>query len=108
MPDLAAFARDVSPTTRVAVVGAEEVERNRRFAEEFALPFPVLTQAASWMSQRYKIRSTPFAFYVDADGKVRAKGIVNRLSQLRDLVDRGRLLTPERETTPNSVSVGGK
>jgi peroxiredoxin len=95
MPDLVALARGNSRLAIVAI-GSENPEANREFAEEFSTPFPFASQPNLWLSSRYRVRSTPFVMYVDDGGVVRAKGIVNRLSQVEQLVERGEKLSPPR------------
>lgn len=95
MPDLVQFAR-ARPGLAVVAIGGPDDERTRTFAAEFRTPFSFLTQPNHWISAKYRVRSTPFAFYLDDAGVVRAKGIVNRLAQLEQLVERGEKLTPPR------------
>jgi len=95
MPDLVRFASERRALSVVAIGGPEDA-RNREFATEFRTPFSLLTQMNYWISAKYRVRSTPFAFYLDDSGIVRAKGIVNRLAQLEQLLDRGEKLTPPR------------
>jgi methylamine dehydrogenase accessory protein MauD len=93
MPDLVAFTA-ARPELAVIAIGGADAERNEQFAREFGTRFPVLTQEQEWISIKYRVRSTPFAFYLDRAGVVRAKGIVNRMTQLEQLVGRGETLTP--------------
>lgn len=93
MPDLVAFAA-TRPELAVIAIGGDDAERNEQFAREFGASFPVVTQEQQWISIKYRVRSTPFAFYLDRAGVVRAKGIVNRMTQLEQLAGRGEKLTP--------------
>lgn len=100
MPELATFAHENVGRIGVYFVAGENVAENREFAGDYNAPFPVLTQPGLSVAGRYKVRSSPFAFYIDADGIVQAKSIVNRLSQLRQLT------MPEPESAPPTASVG--
>jgi methylamine dehydrogenase accessory protein MauD len=48
----------------------------RQWAAETGAQFPVLTQQSRKVSTRYEVFATPFAFLIDEQGIVRAKGIV--------------------------------
>lgn len=87
MPDLVAFAEQ-RPTTDFWFVSTADSAANNNFARQHRLQFPVLTDSDQRVALQYKVRVTPFAFYIDAAGVVRAKSVVNRLSQLRALVQR--------------------
>jgi methylamine dehydrogenase accessory protein MauD len=49
----------------------------REWAAETQAQFPVLIQENWDISKRYEVFATPFAFLLDADGVVLAKGIIN-------------------------------
>lgn len=85
MPDLVTFATQNQERVAVYFVAGQDKEANQRFAQEYSVPFPLLTQSELHIAQRYKVRQSPFAFYIDESGIVRAKAIVNRLSQLQQL-----------------------
>jgi peroxiredoxin len=89
MPELVNFYHEVQGRIYVAFVSSADPEANQKFASENAAEFDVLTEQRVALLGAYKVRSTPFAFYLDHDGIVRSKGIVNRNSQIRALVVRG-------------------
>jgi methylamine dehydrogenase accessory protein MauD len=62
-----------------------DIAEVRAFAEEHhvtALPYVVSTD----LSAAYQIQTTPYAVLVDADGIVRAKGLVNHIEHLESLL----------------------
>jgi methylamine dehydrogenase accessory protein MauD len=82
---------------------------------EMQASFPVLVQEGWDVSRRYEVFATPFAFVLDADGAVRAKGIISSgeyldllLSDASGKVQAARKFVVEEETSvslsPVSVS----
>ena len=60
------------------------------FVEQVRAPVVPVADVAAVAS--YRIRSTPYAVYLDSAGIVGAKGIVNTLEHLESVVERGRSL----------------
>lgn len=77
--------------SRSTFVSGTDFASNAAFAKEYRANFSVLTRENDEMIHRYKVRVTPFAFYIDEDGVVRAKGIVNVYSQLAAMTARAGL-----------------
>jgi methylamine dehydrogenase accessory protein MauD len=70
--------------------------------------FPVAAQHNWSISRRYEVFATPFAFLIDAQGVVQAKGIVSQEQHLRFLRSRRRTKTaarPEAAQVPEAVQV---
>lgn len=57
----------------------------RAFAEENHVTFPYVV--SSDLSHAYNVQNTPYAVLVDAEGIVRAKGLVNHLEHLESLLN---------------------
>lgn len=105
MPELVNFRQEVGGRVDVAFVSSGDAEANRKFARENAVSFDVLTEPRMTLFDAYKVRATPFAFYLDENGLVRAKGIVNQLTQLRALVVRGGGIPEDNEISSPATAV---
>lgn len=82
LPSVTALAR-AEPAVTVAVVSAS--------AEFSSLAkVPAIGIADTAVVAAFRVRSTPFAVYMDVDGVVRAKGIVNTMEHLESVLERGR------------------
>ncbi len=82
VPDLNEFAR-----TRAADFGALFLIRGtpaetQRFVDELDVQVPVALHNDEDLSDKYKTRVTPFAFVIDGEGVVRAKGLANNREHL--------------------------
>ncbi len=60
-----------------------------RLVEQYDPPYPCLAEDGSGAFQRFRVRVTPFAFVIGADGRVLAKGLCNDPGRLRDLLAAG-------------------
>ncbi len=79
MPDLALFA-ERNPNVVIRVVTPDNTEANRRFVAEHSIKVPVINAAEA--RDRFEVKATPFGFAIDEDGRVAAKGLVNRYDDL--------------------------
>jgi methylamine dehydrogenase accessory protein MauD len=79
-PDLNKFVE--KDALAVLAVSNADPEANRRWREEVAAKFPVLSQEHWSVSKKYQTFATPFAFLVDEEGVIRAQGIVNNRQHL--------------------------
>jgi methylamine dehydrogenase accessory protein MauD len=94
IPDLNAFARERRGELNVLFLSRGDVEENRRFAAELDVRVPLAILSDGALADRYKARVTPFAFVIDADGIVRAKGLANNRDHLETLA---RMAKDERD-----------
>jgi methylamine dehydrogenase accessory protein MauD len=62
----------------VLAINHASPEGAREWAAETAAHFPVLIQEDLAVSKRYEVFATPFAFLIDEQGVVKAKGIVGQ------------------------------
>ena len=69
------------PARRRASAGA-----TRRFVEDYAIAVPVAHYPDDSIANAYKARVTPFAFLIDGEGVIRAKGLANNREHLEMLV----------------------
>ena len=83
--DLLPSASAIARSEELAVVVASA---SMRFAEQVEPPAVGVADVAAVAG--WRVRATPFAVYVDPDGVVRAKGIVNTLEHLESVVSKGR------------------
>jgi methylamine dehydrogenase accessory protein MauD len=73
----------------VTVIVAGDRGRAMRAAENFASRIPFLAESSTGAFDRYKVRVTPFAFVIGADGRIQAKGLCNQPSSLRRMLVTG-------------------
>jgi methylamine dehydrogenase accessory protein MauD len=71
---------------QVLAITNGDPEKARRWTEEVGANFPVLTQESWSVSRRYEVFATPFAFLIDEQGVVRAKGLVSRPAYIQYLL----------------------
>ena len=86
IPDLNLFARERAGELRVLFLSRGAPEEARRFADETGVQGPVATHPDQRLPDRYKARVTPFAFLVDGEGVIRAKGLTNNRDHLEMLL----------------------
>jgi thiol-disulfide isomerase/thioredoxin len=77
----------------VVTVVIGTVESAREFAQMYDLPSLTLAEDGSGASDLYRVRVTPFAFVIGADGRVLAKGLCSDPLRLRRVLDLGGLET---------------
>lgn len=82
IPDLNVFARDHESDLGVLYLSRGEPDETRRFIDELEVRVPVALHSDSELPDTYKARVTPFAFLIDGEGIVRAKGLANNRSHL--------------------------
>ena len=82
IPDLQAFAAEKRDQLRVLFLSRGEVEDARTFAREQDVRVPVAVHPDEALAEKYKVRVTPFAFVIDGEGVVRAKGLANNRAHL--------------------------
>jgi methylamine dehydrogenase accessory protein MauD len=106
MPDLARFARLQMPELSTVIVAGANDALNGEFGAVAGPDVAVLGQRDLVITTKYRVRSTPFAFYLDASGTVRAKGITNRFGDLEELVSRGRANEPTQGEPARAIAEG--
>lgn len=82
MPELRAFSAEVNGDISVVIFGRSDKAINAAVAEQYELEMPVLTQSNDDVSRAFRVVATPFVFFVDAQGQIREKGVVNHREQL--------------------------
>lgn len=87
VPDLETFAAEKREQLRVLFLSRGEIEDAQRFAKEQDVRVPVAVHPDESLAEQYKVRVTPFAFLIDAEGVVRAKGLANNRAHLDMLVE---------------------
>lgn len=86
IPDLNAFARQRQRELRVLFLSQGDLEEARRFASELDVQVPVAVHPDYDLPDKYKARVTPFAFLIDGEGVIRAKGLANNREHLEMLL----------------------
>ena len=94
IPDLNAFARERAAELQVLYLSRGNLEETRRFVDELDVRVPVAIHPDHELPDKYKARVTPFAFVIDGEGTVRAKGLANNRDHLEQLL---RMATEEIE-----------
>jgi methylamine dehydrogenase accessory protein MauD len=86
LPHVAQLASGANgiPLRMLAVADGRQ-ESAERMLEKYELPFDCLAEGAGGAFKAYRVRVTPFAFVLDEDGRVLAKGLCNSVSTLRGL-----------------------
>ncbi len=87
IPDLNVFARERRDDLRALFLCRGSIEEARRFAGELDVQVPVAVHPDEQLPDQYKARVTPFAFLIDGEGVVRAKGLANNRSHLDMLLE---------------------
>jgi len=90
MPDLNVFADEMQDELRVLFLSRGEAEPARRFVGETNAQVPVAVHPDESLPEEYKARVTPFAFLIDAEGVIQAKGLANNRSHLDMLLSMAR------------------
>ena len=75
----------------VAAVVPGRREDAAKLVETFDLRFPCLAEDGSGVTDRYRVRVSPFAFVIGQDGRVLAKGLCSDAERLRALLAAGGL-----------------
>lgn len=86
IPDLNVFARERRQELSVLFLSRSELEEARRFAQELDLQVPLAVHPDQSLPDTYKARVTPFAFLIDGEGVVQAKGLANNREHLEMLL----------------------
>jgi thiol-disulfide isomerase/thioredoxin len=83
LPELHAWAND-HPEVGVLWLNAASAQENLRYAAENGASLPMSAHTpADGVVENFKVRVTPFLFFLDEQGVIRAKGLANT----RDAVD---------------------
>jgi peroxiredoxin len=69
-PDLVKLAEKGAPKLQVLMVSRGNEEGNRRKAEAFGYPFPVMLQKSWEISKLYGMFATPIAYLIDENGVI--------------------------------------
>jgi methylamine dehydrogenase accessory protein MauD len=91
IPDLNVFAHEHQGALRVLFLSRSEAEPARAFVEENNIEVPVATVPDEALADKFKVRVTPFAHLIDAEGVVQAKGLANNRQHLDMLVSAAKL-----------------
>lgn len=82
-----------------AIVAFSEVSECREFRRRHQLRDVLFCHAEDAVWDKFKLRSTPFALVLDAQGRVLSKGLVNHIEHLESLV------TAVEHPIPDSLGV---
>jgi len=96
---LATAAGDELGVTAVVPGPRESVER---LVAQYDPPYLCFAEDGSGAFNRFRVRVTPFAFVVGADGRVLAKGLCNDPARLRELLSAGGLEAAAQAVGPGA------
>jgi methylamine dehydrogenase accessory protein MauD len=82
VPDLNVFAKQHAGDIDALFAIRGTANEAQRFVDELELQVPVGVFNDEELPEKYKARVTPFAFLIDGEGVVRAKGLSNNMSHL--------------------------
>ncbi len=105
MPDLNVFARERAAELQVLYLSRGGLEETQRFVDELEVRAPVAVHSDHELPDKYKARVTPFAFVIDGEGIVRAKGLANNRDHLEQLL---RMAKEEIERGPKRSRNGAR
>jgi methylamine dehydrogenase accessory protein MauD len=82
LPELHAWAAD-HPAVGVVWLNLASPEENARYASDTGATLPMLAHTpGDGLVERFKVRVTPFLFFLDEQGTVRARGLANTRAAL--------------------------
>lgn len=93
LPYVDALSTDSDQELTVLTVVAGPPERAGELIEKFKTNHLCLAEGGNRIFDRYRVRVTPFAFIVGADGRVRNKGVCGSGAKLQRLLEGGGLGT---------------
>lgn len=82
VPDLNVFAKQHADDIDALFAIRGTPNEAQRFVDDLGLQVPVGVFNDEELPEKYKARVTPFAFLIDGDAVVRAKGLSNNMSHL--------------------------
>ncbi len=86
MPELQSFADVHRDEIGVVIAGVDDELANREMAERYGLDVPVIAQTERDLTNAFRVVVSPFMFVVDADGRIREKGVVATRRQIEQKV----------------------
>ena len=89
IPDLNVFSNERREELHVLFLSHGEADATERFAREHGIQVPVASFPDDGLANAYKARVTPFAFFIDSEGVIQAKGLANNREHLEMLVRSG-------------------
>jgi methylamine dehydrogenase accessory protein MauD len=87
VPHLNDVARERRRETAMLAVCFGATDACARLARETGIRVPLVADPTNVVGAHYEVRSTPFAFLVDANGTILIRGIVNSWPQIEALLD---------------------
>jgi methylamine dehydrogenase accessory protein MauD len=108
IPDLNELARTRDADLSALFLIRGELAEAQRFVDELEVRVPVALHNDEELPEKYKARVTPFAFLIDGEGIVRAKGLANNREHLDMLLRMAEDETKGRgHASRNGVAIEG-
>lgn len=106
VPHIGALANSAAGLEVMTVVAGPS-EQARAMADRFGPGLPCLAEDTGGVFDAYRVRVSPFAFVIGADGRVASKGLCSDTGRLSRLLDRGDLaVTDELFAKPEMMGSG--
>ncbi len=90
IPDLNVFAEERQEELRVLFLSRGDADEARQLVSETGMRVPIAIHPDENLPEQYKTRVSPFAFLIDSEGIVQAKGLANNRDHLTMLMDMSR------------------
>ena len=90
IPDLNVFAEERREELRVLFLSRGDTDEARQLVSETGMRVPIAVHPDENLPEQYKTRVSPFAFLIDSEGIVQAKGLANNRDHLTMLMDMSR------------------
>lgn len=89
---------------QILVVNNGEHNETQAWANEIQARFPIVTQSEWEISKKFQVFATPYAFVVDAQGMIAAKGMASSPQYIRYIFDAARKRSSAEPETSNRDS----
>jgi peroxiredoxin len=107
VPDLNDVAREKGQAATFLFLSQSDPDTTRVFQEESGIRVPVIWTEDRAISESYRVRVSPFAFVIDPEGIVKAKGLANHRQHLEYLWNQANGIGVEPHHQHAMVEVAG-
>ena len=102
IPDLSAFAQERREELRVLSLSRGDADATRRFTGDLVAQAATAVHPDETLPDAYQARVTPFAFLIDGEGVIQAKGLTNNREHLDLLLH----MSKEQPSSRNGATTG--
>ncbi|ACD84053.1 thioredoxin fold domain-containing protein [Candidatus Methylacidiphilum infernorum] len=102
LPGISTLSRSLNDIELIFASDGEDRSEHEKIRNlKYVSPFPYVVSRE--LGVFFGVASLPYAVYINAEGKVMAKGLVNSIEQLEGLIEHGRSPKNERGRWPDST-----